>query len=321
MYRFMILSLLNMSLLLQAYCQITQAVRITSENDNYVWPFHDRYFTNGLRLSYSQLQKNPWIVPRKQHQNSFHKTILHFQLAQEIYTPDNIKKSDLIEFDRPYAGYLYVHAKASTFWARSSNLQLGIDVGIIGPWAGGYTVQRWWHKLIQYTQPRGWQYQINNEPVINFNLSYQKAWKVFSWTDVLTCSRLRAGTSFNNLSGGMKVRIGKINPIDNSAIAESRVNTRFSLQQMTKDHHQEWFAFYGVGGMLVWHNTLIEGSMLPVFESIHIEKAYPYVLTQNAGLVYSTLSTTIQLTLYALSPEVKGGKNHHYLRIDFVCRF
>jgi len=321
MYRFVLLSLLNVFLLLQAYCQMTQAVRVTSENDNYIWPFHDRYFTNGLRLSYSQIQKKPWIVPRKQHQNSFHKTILHFQLAQEIYTPDNIKKSDLIEFDRPYAGYLYVQAKASTFWGRSSNLQLGIDVGIIGPWAGGYAVQRWWHQLIQYTQPRGWQYQINNEPVINLNLGYQKAWKVFSSTDVLTCSQLRAGTSFNSLSGGIKVRIGKLNPIDNSAIAESRVNTRFSLQQMAKDHHQEWFVFYGLDGMLVWHNTLIEGSLLSVFESLHIEKANPYVLTQNAGLVYSTLSTTIQLTLYALSPEVKGGKNHHYLRIDFVYRF
>jgi len=39
------------------------------------------------------------------------------------------------------------------------NLQIGLIVGLILPKAGGGKLQTWWHNLINYNQPEGWEYQ------------------------------------------------------------------------------------------------------------------------------------------------------------------
>jgi hypothetical protein len=216
---------------------------------------------------------------------------------------------------------LYFHAEVSTFWDRRSHWQLALEGGIIGPWAGGASVQSWWHKLIHYTQPKGWQYQIRNEAVINFMTGYQRAWQMLPWAELLTNGSLQAGTAFNNFSLGLTARMGQINPIDNSAMVNSLLNNSSFQKVVLNDYPQEWFFFYGIEGTRVLHNTLIEGSLFPPIKSLHTEKAHPYIWTQKIGVVYSAFSTTFKLTLYTLSPEVLGGKNHQYLRIDLVIRF
>lgn len=326
MYRFVLLCYINFLLLLSVNAQVPQkkyyqqALHVISENDNYIWPYHDRYFTNGLHIGYSYLlssrsSKQQSAVQRPK------KTIIHFKIGQEIYTPNDIRQIDMRVFDRPYAGYLYFRSGISTFPLHNSHVTFDVDIGWMGPGAGGEQVQTKWHKFIRFTQPQGWKYQINNEPVINFRAAYLQAWPVLSWADLLTHTGIQTGTAFNKLSQGLMARAGKINTIDNSAVTNSQLHDAYSHNTVFQSNAWEWFAFYGVNASWVLHNTLIEGSLFYASQSLHTEETAPYLLVQKAGLVYSNLSTTLKFTMYALGPEVVGGKKHQYLSIDLAFRF
>ena len=324
MYRCVFLCCIHCLLCFSANGQVPEkkydhrAFHITSENDNYVWPYHDHYFTNGLRIGYSYLLSSSKGKSSIQHSK---KTIINFKIGQDIYTPHDIRQSDMRTFDRPYASYLFFRSGVSTFPHRNSNLTFDVDIGWIGPGAGGEQVQSWWHRFIRYTQPQGWKYQISNEPVINFRSTYRQAWSVLSWADLLTFTGVQAGTAFNKLSQGMMARAGKINTIDNSAVTDSKLHDAYPQKDTFQGNVREWFAFYGINTTWVLHNTLIEGSLFYASQSMHTEETVPLLLTQKAGLVYSDWFTTVKLTMYALSSEVVRGKKHQYLSIDLAFRF
>ena len=326
MYRCVFLGCINCLLFLSAHGQVPeqkyyhQAIHITSENDNYGWLYHDRYFTNGLHIGYSYLQSSH-SSQRKSSVQYPKKTIIHFTVGQDIYTPHDIRQSDVRAFDRPYASYLFFRSGISTFPHRSSNLTFNVDIGWIGPGAGGAQVQSWWHKVIRSTQPQGWEYQISNEPVINFRATYLYAWPVLSWTDLLTHTGVQAGTAFNKLSQGMMARAGKIHTLDNSAVADSKLQAGHPQKNTFQGNGREWFAFYSINTTWVLHNTLIEGSLFYSSQSVHTEETVPFLLTQKAGLVYSDWLTTLKLTMHVLNAEVVGGKKHQYLSIELAFRF
>ena len=106
MYHFILLAIFNGLIFFFAKGQasdkkaFSRAIRICSENDNYLWSSEDRYFTNGLELRYS------YLSPSSYRNSGFHqaqKSIISFAIGQEIYTPDNTKYSAIQYFDRPYA--------------------------------------------------------------------------------------------------------------------------------------------------------------------------------------------------------------------------
>lgn len=318
MYHFLLLAIFNSLTLFSAYGQASEqktfcrAILISSENDNYLWSSGDRYFTNGLHLSYS------YLSPASYTTSELHrplKTIISFAIGQEIYTPDNIKYSEIRFFDRPYASYLYGQAGVSRFPSQNSNISFEMNIGWIGPRAAGKQVQTWWHKVIHFTPPKGWDFQIKNEAVINFRAIYQRDWRLFPYLALASSSKLEAGTAFNSLSQTFQLRAGKINSMNHSVL----FNSQFTATHQPRAH--EYFAFYSFGGNRVLHNTLIQGSLFYAARSLHTEEVVPYLWIQQAGLVYSKSAVSIKLILHKLSQEVVGGKNHRYLRIDLAYNF
>ena len=100
-----------------------------------------------------------------------------YRLGQQMYTPEDIEVEALIKDDRPYAGLLF--GGVSLLSEREhGGLRLAdslhIDVGIVGPASGAEVGQRNFHELIAADKPRGWDNQLDNEPVINFG--YERAW-------------------------------------------------------------------------------------------------------------------------------------------------
>jgi len=55
-----------------------------------------------------------------------------FSIGQNIYTPEDLERSDLIQDDRPYAGITYL---AIGFHSKNSHRMdsLELDLGIVGP--------------------------------------------------------------------------------------------------------------------------------------------------------------------------------------------
>jgi lipid A 3-O-deacylase len=113
------------------------------END--VFADTDREYTSGVRLtlispdltgyrknpklpewSYPVIEKLPFVnEPGFQHAVSF-------SIGQNIYTPEDLERSDLIQDDRPYAGITYL---AIGFHSKNSHRMdsLELDLGIVGP--------------------------------------------------------------------------------------------------------------------------------------------------------------------------------------------
>ena len=92
-----------------------------------------------------------------------------------MYTPDDISVVDLIEEDRPYAGWLYgavLLQIADERLRRQHAFEL--QLGIIGPEAGAEWAQTEVHKLIDDEIPMGWDNQLPTEPGINFIYRYRR---------------------------------------------------------------------------------------------------------------------------------------------------
>lgn len=293
-------------------------LRVSSVNDSFLGLGLDHYYTNGLHLNYSRLLGSGSffsdIVPQEQR-----KLIFHFKLAHQIYTPRSIRNSDPSKIDRPYAGYFYFKADINSFWRQNNNLRLGLNVGVIGPASGAEEIQTQWHKWFGLPQPRGWEFQIENEPVINLDAAYKHAWFLSGGADFIAATSLRAGTAFNDFSTGARFRFGDINPISHSAITNSQLG-RFP--DISKEYHkEEWFFFLGLKSRFVLHNALIEGGVVNETTPAYTRRAEPHVFNFNWGFSYSTPVFTWKFIMNQVTPETKEAKGHNFVSLDIAIRF
>lgn len=98
---------------------------------------------------------------------------LSFSYDWQIYTPKDLNRSDLIEDDRPYAGYQYI--KTSFHMANLERVQtFALQIGFIGPSTGMQQVQNAVHSHIGSPHPNGWEHQLKDEFVMQINYSYRK---------------------------------------------------------------------------------------------------------------------------------------------------
>ena len=139
------------------------------ENDTLIHT--DRGFTNGFKLTWiSQSFDNPrdnvlfgWMpFVRK----SGYKHVFSYSLRQDIFTPDDLKRVDLDENDRPYAGYLHFEVGIHSFndkWMSSFSLSMGV----VGPLSLAEQTQKFVHdKAPKAADPLGWPNQLKNEPAV-----------------------------------------------------------------------------------------------------------------------------------------------------------
>jgi len=97
---------------------------------------------------------------------------ISFAIAHQMYTPQDFEDPNLIEDDRPYAGYLYFQ----TALHRSLNNtlhSLTFQFGIVGPSAKMEEVQKIIHSLIGSPDPKGWQHQLKDEVIAQINYAYK----------------------------------------------------------------------------------------------------------------------------------------------------
>ena len=144
-------------------------ISLTSEND--LFGGTDRNYSNGLRIErvspadsvFPLLREAADLVPGLNLDRI--KLRQGFALAHAIYTPEDISRPVPDPQDRPYAGWLSV---SGTIVASDDDTQdaLQLNLGIIGPSAGGKFVQTNWHELINGVEPEGWDSQLKDEPGI-----------------------------------------------------------------------------------------------------------------------------------------------------------
>ena len=144
---------------------------LTSEND--LFGGTDRNYSNGLRIervrpANAVTPALDWVANRIPLLD-LDRTELRqgFALSHTIFTPEDIEAETPDPTDRPYAGWLYASGTVvgTTHLDDGGTIQdvLQVNLGVVGPSAGGKFVQENWHDLIQAVEPRGWDSQLKDE--------------------------------------------------------------------------------------------------------------------------------------------------------------
>lgn len=170
------------------------------DNDSLLMNRDDGLYTSGLRISgnYRLRDGDGWRSAG-------------WRFGQQIHTAKDTQRrpAQLGPLDRPYAGWLYGGVYYRIERADGSELAFGLDLGCLGPCAGGRQTQRFLHRVLDQPQPQGWDAQLSNEwgvvahvggrgPLVRLGRAF----------DLRAGLAARVGNIFTDLSGDLTLRAG-----------------------------------------------------------------------------------------------------------------
>lgn len=135
-----------------------------------------------------------------------------YSISHRIFTPNDIEDPNLVPDDLPYTGLLL-----GSFTAGAQDAQrmdaFSLTLGVAGPWALGEDVQRFVHKIVGASRPRGWAHQIRNEPIAN--IAYEHRNRFLTWGsrkslggDLIFQGAVAGGNLLTNATLGVGARWG-----------------------------------------------------------------------------------------------------------------
>lgn len=247
----------------------------TFQFDNDEMAGTDRHYTGGLRLACVRPppQYLHALAPSAPDSDAITRSRATYALGVSAFTPDDLSRSEPIEDDHPYAGWLYlglglereVITKSSARYLDNLELQLGV----IGPLSGAEHVQKLSHDLTDATDPKGWGNQLDNEP--GLNLFYSRQWTGFEEVyvseengtpDLFLDVTPELGFALGNVhifgAAGLTLRFGSFLPDDHGPPV-----IRPSLPGSDYFNRQQGFSAYlfgGVEGRVVGRNIFLDGN-------------------------------------------------------------
>jgi len=252
-----------------------------SEND--IVSGTDLQYTNGIKLtwisedltnyrenknipkwSYPIIEKLPFI-----NKPGFQRNV-SFSIGQNMYTPDDQDRTDLIKDDRPYAGISYV---AIGFISKNTKNMYTMEIaaGIVGPHSYAEKTQNAFHECFGAEKSYGWDNQLKDEPVLNLFL--ERKWRAlsselgngfsydliphigFAAGNVMIAGafggQIRCGVNLPNDFGTLLIRPGS----DTNAPIDDK-DPRFSPEPKPLSIH----LFVGVDAFATARNLLLDGN-------------------------------------------------------------
>lgn len=179
----------------------------------------DNQFTNGVSL-----RLNSALAPRLEDTTGTlaigrslaafllpDESSLHYRetwaIGQNLQTPDNIALEEIILNDVPYVGMLAV-SNAFAAFDNERFTAAGILLGWTGKAAVGEATQSAVHELTGSRDPKGWDHQLDFEPLINLYFSgKRRLWQLPGFSGSLT-GDVAVGNFFTFGQAGVDVRLG-----------------------------------------------------------------------------------------------------------------
>jgi lipid A 3-O-deacylase len=293
------------------------------END--VFAKTDRYYTNGLRLTWSTPYRaglnSPhlpsWSVPIIDNLPSLSsddsRRAISLSLGQAIYTPANIRTSEPQPNDRPYAGYTYV---AAGFHGIKDNARANweLQAGVIGPLSLADKATGLVHRTIGAPLDRGWSHQLRNEPTLEAIVEYQ--WRMpppdtpggFTY-DFIPHLGAAAGNVWIYANAGAEARFGWEVPRDFGTCP-----IRPGCESNTSDEARRGARAFGVhfftavDGRAVARNIFLDGN---TFRSGPSVRKKPFVADITAGLALERGRLKASYSYVLRTKEFEGQKHYH----------
>lgn len=192
------------------------------DNDTLLLNRNDGFYTSGLHYTLTRTLKGS---------GNQGATTFGWRIGQDIYTASDIKLPP--EFvgppNHPYAGWIYGGFFKEVHGPDGTRTKIGIDIGCIGPCAGGEWTQTQFHRVLRQPLPQGWSKQVKNElgVVLHAEMSPVR-WAPHSSFDVTPNFNARFGNIFTDVGAGLLARAGQLNvsPSQSNVHAYLRADVR-----------------------------------------------------------------------------------------------
>lgn len=281
-------------------------------NDNDFYFKTDQYYTNGINIGtyHPVFQK----LPTKYLLLSGNSKSINFSgisLTQEMYTPTNISISDVQYNDRPYSGSLYLSLFSDARNPlKKRRIYTQLSLGIYGSKSGAEQTQKAIHKITPSPQPEGWDNQLNNGLLINYQLEYEQA--LFEQKNIMIAlvGKGNLGTYKTNAGIGTSFRIGKY-------------NNYFTNLPVHKESNWQLYGTFNSNIKYVLHDITLQGNY--VFDNSQFSSIYQpiekFVINTSIGLTTSFNQFLLEGKYNIISPEFQGGEVHKYFTLTLGIGF
>lgn len=290
-------------------------ILITMDND--VLLAKDEGYTNGLFFSWLELgirsQLHPkaskllypieWTLLKKK---SIAKVNTH-TIGQIMITPKDISRENPDPYDMPYAGYLFYSTSHICIYEDVAD-RISFTIGIIGPASGAEYVQIKAHEITGSTEPKGWDFQLENEAVFQF--SRNCIWRTWASGngqgnfDMLFSVEGNLGTFSSSLGADIIYRFGSdlYRSFASPTLDSSRVSNPLSVDG-------GWYVYLGFSTQYIANLIFVDGNTFQNSRSIPLDHIQTGVVS---GISYSlkNFSLTVAVEDYSIFKEQKKGRLH-----------
>ncbi len=286
-----------------------------TENDAYLTVGQDRYYTNGLFITFRHAANQQRLT------ENINKRIWEIEAGQKIYNPISGQINDLAKVDRPFAGYLYAGGTIHWLFQSENSLKLNAQLGTIGPSSLAEDGQVLLHDVIGFYEIRGWESQVRDEIGLNLSAEYNRflTRSASKKTDLSFSSALRLGNTFSGAGVGLLFRAGTLKQFFNSASSSARISNNAE----ENDASEKEIFFYARPGLdYVLYDATTQGGLFSDRKGPITFDTKSLVFSQQLGLMYAVNRWTIDFSLLFKSREIKSSaKAHQYGSAAFYYRF
>jgi lipid A 3-O-deacylase len=261
------------------------------DNDSLLLKKDDGFYTSGLRLTQRMTLRDATQL----------KTF-GWRVGQALYTASDIKlpPQRVGPPDHPYAGWLYGGLFTETYRADGSRQRFGIDIGCLGPCAGGKWTQTNLHRLLNQPLPQGWDAQVKNEAgALLYADIAPVRWTPVSFVDITPGIAGRFGNIFTDASASVVVRAGQLNALPD----EDTFHTFLRLE-----------------GRGVGYNATLQGGYFSNGNT-HVVNPKRMVGEAEAGLLWQHAPYGISASIVRRSNEIRDLPNsigaQNFARLQF----
>ncbi len=290
-------------------------IGFTSDNDSYLAIRQDRYYTNGLFISFRH------AVNQVNYSKKTEKKIWELEAGQYMFNPLTGYIKNPASIDRPFAGYSFLTGKQTWFFRDEQVLRVSAQIGILGPSAKGKEAQEILHNTFGFYEITGWQYQIKDEAGVNLGLNYSNPVlrNTSGNTDLSYTGYVNIGNTFTNAGTGVIFRTGKINKLFNSVSTNSRISNKTIKDSVPA---RELFFFAKPMLNFIAYDATIQGGLFRADKGPVTYTPNRFVLTQELGVMYAKKRWTLNFAVIFKSKEISSMRlSQQYGSANIYYRF
>lgn len=236
-------------------------------------------------------------------------------LGQNIYTPEDTVRRDLVREDRPYAGWLYGGAAFHNKSLRRLDV-VEVQVGVVGPWSLAEQAQALVHEVRGLDKPNGWRHQLDNEPGIN--IIAERRWRAARvdgpgglGADLITHVGGSLGNVQTHLNGGVEMRAGWNVPFDfgTTIIRPGGESNSPAEVGSTRVERSGVHLFASLDMRVVGRNIFLDGN---TFGGSHSVDSKLLVADVAAGVSVAVAGARVSFARVMRTRQFHGEPNSHH---------